>query len=598
MQRIGADTVGFNTVSTLNSVLGIYMVLLALISLGLLLKKSTPLWAHIIPALSLVLSMYGMVTIGFTVIWVLCAVGLACVIFFGWLAVERVHVSVLSIALLFAIGSIALAVLGVPESWQRTLPAEVTLGVGTSWDITRQSLLSGVQSFLVGSGPGMFVYDFSLYRPALFNTSDVVSGVRFLVPFNTFFAFAAEFGLLGTVSFLVIILIVLGAVITSWKQLSFTRFQKVARFLRHQAPVSLDAFVMSIAWFVATIGMAVAFYDLTMWWVWWWLLGMSFVGLSVGAQTLMHEKTYALKLSPQYSLLVSFSMVLVTTALIIFGAYGVRYYVAEVWFTKAQHADITSSEQYIGQALVYRPRYAPYHTALSRIYLQQARIETEKETPDEQVVAERLALAVNQAKVATEMAPHDVDVWDTVAFMYMNARTVTPEANQWAEDALGKAIEREPSHALLHWRLGNVHEFAEQWDDAEASYVNALTLKPNYIAAYTSLGTLYEKQEHLDEAIIAYQLALEKAPTQTDVLYHLGRLFYNRGTVEDIERAEQAWLIAVEQSPNYSNALYSLGLLYEDRGERSEAVAYFQKVRELNPDNDDVRRKIQQLVGG
>ncbi|PIT86202.1 MAG: hypothetical protein COU33_04415 [Candidatus Magasanikbacteria bacterium CG10_big_fil_rev_8_21_14_0_10_43_6] len=589
--------VGFNTVSTLNSVFGVYMVLLALVALGLILKKESSLWAYIIPTVTLVLSVWGMFRIGFVVLWVLFATGLLLLLLFGWFAVERIRTSVLSLVLFLCIASVLLAVLGSPASLKLQLPAEVTLGIATSWDITKQTLLSGVTSFLFGSGPGTFVYDFSAFRPALFNTSELVSGVRFYVPFNTFFSFAAEFGLLGVVSFLVLVLIILGAILTSWKELSVTRFQQIARLMSHTRLVSLDGFIISIAWVISTIGMGIAFYDMTLWWLWWWLLGMSIVGLSSGASTLIHEKTYALKLSAQYALLVSFGIVVVTTVMIIFGAFGVRFYAAEVWFTKAQQADIRTSQQYIEQAVSQRPQYAPYHTALARVHLQYARIETEKSVRSDDVVAERLALAVNQAKIAAEIAPHDVEVWDTLAFMYMNARTFAPDANGWAEEALIKAIQLEPTNATLYWRLGNVYAFQEKFDEAEKAYTNAVTLKPNYVAAYMNLGDLYEKEENIDDAIVAYQLALAEAPTQTDVLYHLGRLFFNRGEEGDIALAEQAWTIAVEQNPNYSNALYSLGLLHENKGDLSTAVSFFQKVRELNPNNNDVKQKIQQLLG-
>jgi tetratricopeptide (TPR) repeat protein len=594
---LGADKIGFNTVSTLNSVFGIYVVCIALISVGLLLKKGTPVWAGVIPAIALFLGVYAMLKIGFTVVWVLFAIGLALLVLFGWLAVDRIRTGILSGVLFLTIGSILLAILGSPASIKMQLPAEVTLGVGTSWNIIQESILEGIKPFLVGSGPGMFVYDFSLHRPALFNTNNIVSGVRFFMPFNTLFALGSEFGLLGMVSFLVLVLVVLGSVVTSWTQLSHNRFQQVARFLAHKEPVSLDGFVLSIAWIVATIGMGVVFYDVTLWWSWWWLLGMSVVGLSVGAQTLIQEKKMTLRLSPQYSLLVSFGLVVVSTVVIIFGAYGVRYYLAETWFTKAQQANVQTSESYIRQALVYRPGYARYRTALAQVYLQQARIETEKETPDEQLLAELLAMAVNQAKLASDTAPYDVHVWDTLAFMYMNARTFAPDANAWAREALERAIALEPSNATLYWRLGNVYEFDEEQEEAEKAYRNAITLRPNYIAAYTSLGDLYEKQENIDDAIVAYQLALEQVPQETGILYHLGRLFYNRGGEGDLDKAEEAWILAVEQKPTYSNALYSLGLLYENKGDMSTAVSYFQQVRELNPDNTDVQLKIRRLLG-
>ena len=53
---------------------------------------------------------------------------------------------------------------------------------------------------------------------------------------------------------------------------------------------------------------------------------------------------------------------------------------------------------------------------------------------------------------------------------------------------------------------------------------------------------------------------------------------------------------AVKIQPDYSNALYSLGLLYERMGKSQEALSYFRKVQELNPNNPDIGRKVHQLL--
>jgi tetratricopeptide (TPR) repeat protein len=45
-------------------------------------------------------------------------------------------------------------------------------------------------------------------------------------------------------------------------------------------------------------------------------------------------------------------------------------------------------------------------------------------------------------------------------------------------------------------------------------------------------------------------------------------------------------------SPLNANALYSLGLSLEWQGKSGEALAYYKKVLNLNPDNAEIKKKI------
>ncbi|MBI2038655.1 MAG: tetratricopeptide repeat protein [Candidatus Nealsonbacteria bacterium] len=47
--------------------------------------------------------------------------------------------------------------------------------------------------------------------------------------------------------------------------------------------------------------------------------------------------------------------------------------------------------------------------------------------------------------------------------------------------------------------------------------------------------------------------------------------------------------------PNHSNALYSLGLAWQRKGNNAKARTYFEKVLELNPDNQEVKLRLNDL---
>src|SRR3989344_3565396 len=129
-------------------------------------------------------------------------------------------------------------------------------------------------------------------------------------------------------------------------------------------------------------------------------------------------------------------------------------------------------------------------------------------------------------------------------------------------------------------------------------YQKSIDLKKDYVGAYVSLTAAYESNKELDKAIEIYRNLLPLGVNNSEILFNFGRLLYNRGTKNDKSDAEKLWLEAARIQPDYSNALYSLGLLYEMRGDRTKALEYYYKVKDLNPGNKDITAKIRSLVLG
>jgi tetratricopeptide (TPR) repeat protein len=218
---------------------------------------------------------------------------------------------------------------------------------------------------------------------------------------------------------------------------------------------------------------------------------------------------------------------------------------------------------------------------------------------DLQTVSAYVAQAVNEARTATELSPRSVAIWENLAIMYENAAVIVPEAREWAIKSWQKAKELEPTNPVLAWRLANNYALSNNMDEAVKNYKEASTLKGDYLDSYVGLARVYEQQNKIDEAVDAYKSAMSNGGTNNPVLlFDFGRLLYNRNKDKDRNDSEVLWLAAVKLQPNYSNALYSLGLLYESRGDKTSALQYYYKVKDLNPDNKDIITKIRSMVGG
>lgn len=590
----------WNSVDPSNSVFGLWMVVIFVLSAGQLIKKELSAGNSVFNFLVALLSLVGLTFLGFNFLWWVVLAGLVLLLFLGVSFIKEARLWWLSVLFAVLVMTAIFIIFGPPKSFQSSVPTEISLGVRPSWDFTSSAVLSGVKNFLVGTGLGTFNVDFSRFRSVNFNMDSVAWSLRFSQPFNSFFAFLAEGGLLSTLVLMFIFLFVLGHVFFVWYKM---RLEGMLRSLTldlawKKNDIRLDVFLVVIAWVILSAGLFVVFYGPVMWWLWWLLLALSISGVSFINQNIISVKEWEMEETPQYSLSFSFLMIVVIAAVIMITIWGARFYSAEISYAAAaRSSDVKTAERNLVAAISRRDSVDNYHALLAQAYLLEAGNLSKVDKPDAQAISTLVAQAVNEAKRATDLSPNSVAIWENLATMYENAAMLVPEARDWVTKSLLKAKELEPSNPILAWRLGNNYSILNKWEDASKSYQEAISLKPDYVGAYVSLANVYEQNKQLDKAIDLYKIILPRVSNQVDLLYNFGRLLYNRNAVNDRADAEKLWLRAVGIEPKYSNALYSLGLLYEGRGDKATALQYYYKVKDLNPDNKDIVTKIKSLVG-
>lgn len=587
----------FNTVSSSNSTFAVFVALLGALSIGLLLVRGRSVVSQGIAGLSAIASVVVLLKTGFTLSWVVFAISLGLLLVIGISFLRSTHVFSLSVAFFLFLMSVLLIFIGSPRGLKTQLPVEVALGAQATWNISQQAFLSDVKSFLIGSGPGTFTQNFSLYRTRSFNQSDVAWAVRFEHPFNVVYGLLAELGVLGSISFIFVLLLALGSMFSAWLKMKPAISLSDDETPLDDDPIKLEVFVFVAIFIAATVAMAFLFFDLSMWWLWWTLLSMSIIGLSSLVPALVTEESYALRTSPQYALVSSFGMILALTGVIVLGVIGTRFYMADVAYAEGTALGTSDAARAkLEEAVTLRPGYAPYLSALAEAHFSHAQRISQEESPNTERLVSAIAAAINTARRAADTWENDVETWQTLGLMYRGAEGLAQDANQWAIDAFSRAIELEPTNALLHWHLGKALASAGQTEAAVGALKESIRLKRNYLPATVDLSRVYESQGDLDNAIGVYEPVFELIAEQPEIMFQLGRLFYNRNAEGDLGRAEQSWLQAVRLNPRYVNALYSLGLLYERQGDSEAALQYFEETQQLVPDNTDVRAKVERLL--
>jgi len=589
----------WNVVDNANSSFGLWMVIIFILAAGSLIKKNIGVSRALFYFFIMILSAVPLLVMGYAFLWGVMLFGLILLLLLGVSFLQDTRVGWLSVLFALLIVTTIFIFFGSPKSLQSVLPAETSLGVKPSWSITKSVLFSGAKNFLVGSGLGTFASDFSKFRTIDFNSDQAAWSLRFHQPLNSLFAILSEGGLLVTLGYVFILLFVLGHVFTTWFKTRGSSSGITFSLNLSKSNIRLDVFLAVIVWLVMWVGMATSFYTAPIWIFWWLLLGMIISGLSLLGHNVVKEKHLTLEETPQYKLAFSFSVIVVMAAVVMVGILGARFYFADRIFSKALRTeDFSTVEVALRKALSLHGNADIYHAALARAYLVQASKIAQEPKPNVQVVTDLLARAVNEAKVATDISPNDVAIWENLATMYDNASALVPEAMDWSVKSLNRAAELEPTNPTIVWRLGNDYMLQNNFAKAIEYYQKSIDLKKDYVAAYVSLTAAYESNKELDKAIEIYRNLLSIGSNNADILFNFGRLLYNRNQKDDKSDAEKLWLEAIRVQPNYSNALYSLGLLYETRGDRTKALEYYYKVKDLNPDNADITAKIRSLVSG
>jgi len=103
---------------------------------------------------------------------------------------------------------------------------------------------------------------------------------------------------------------------------------------------------------------------------------------------------------------------------------------------------------------------------------------------------------------------------------------------------------------------------------------------PDSARAHQLLGDSFAAREQYDEAIAEYEKAARKRPNDPEILFSMGKAWYNK---PDHPRAEQAYRRVLELNPLHAEAAYNLGLSLVSQSRHQQALAAFRQALELKP---------------
>ncbi len=611
-----SKTPSFNTIGSQSSLAVFAAVLLPLITLFIIKTRKKLLRVFFIAGAAL--TIFFLILINFSVAWWLVLIGAVLVITLVAQKRDVLNNRWLTLPMVFLAISLLFIFLRFQIPGPSNVPTEVFLNQRTGMDIAWKTLK---ESPVIGSGPGTFIFDFSKYKTTDFNKSQLWN-VRFGKSGSEFLNSLTTTGILGGLSFLALI----GTFIFyGTKALFLKRRKGKKQDLNKNGEIEVDIndelegedegffWVLSAGIFISFLVLTVGYFlyssNLSLNFVFFLFLA-GFVAL------VFPKREFLLKPSSLGALVFTFIFTLLLVFSLGIFILEAQRYVASAYYQKGMNAwQQNKSEdavRYMEKAVVINSKVDMCWRQLSQFYLQMVNETTQREDISKDDINKQIQLyinnAVNSTKAAVDTSPENVANWSVRGFVYKSLIGIIGGVGDWAARSYDSALELEPANPYFPTQKGLVllqqasflsedrkEEKVNILKKAEGEFEKAIELKTDYAPAHFQLAMTYQAEGRQEEAIKKLEVTRDLAPFDLGLAFQLGVTYYQN---EDYQKAKTELERAVSLSSNYSNALYFLGLAYDKLGLSNKAIDEFEKVAELNPGNQQIKKILDNLNSG
>jgi tetratricopeptide (TPR) repeat protein len=222
---------------------------------------------------------------------------------------------------------------------------------------------------------------------------------------------------------------------------------------------------------------------------------------------------------------------------------------------------------------------AYYHAALASTYEEDAVTQGHPELVDK---------AVEEYKYALNADPDSAQLNLGLAELYFTAGRARE-----AESAARALLKSQPDNVDAHQLLGRIYlrtlsegqnapsasPSGNVLDQAIAEFEKIVALRPRSVQDRVVLGQLYTVKHDVKKAEAQFEAALAVEPDSEEVVLNLARLYAESGNLEQAAKTIEA-IPVTDRTAKMENAL---GGAYEQLKKFKEAIAAFQRAKEMEP---------------
>lgn len=549
----------------------------------------------------LIVSLVLLTLINFTLGWI--ALGVSALIVFLYQFLKKDHsvseegissprrpMSILAIVLIVL--SLVMVFLGDKITAPIVSSLEISqIEVRPSWKSTIEIAGNTLkESPILGAGPNRFLGEFLKFKPSSVNQS-VFWNTEFhygvgLIP--TFIVTTGLFGLLAWLLFFIFYIRQGIKVLTTDASDSFTKYILLSSFIS-----SLFLWILAIFYIPSGVTLMLTFI---------------MTGVFIAALALDHRidvVTHDSLKSTRGGVIMVYLLIVFVIVGVVWGAIYAKQVIAGMNFQKSiaglnSGGSIDEAELTLVDATKWADNDLYYQSLIEIVLIKMNQLIATADQSNQADAVKKLEVlltaAISHAQAAIAIDPENYQNWISTGRIYEAVVPLqVPGAYEAASNAYNQALQLNPTNPGLYLLRARLEIANNNLTDAKQYIGKALELKGNYTDAVFLLSQIQVQEGNLKEAIRSVEAAAQISPNDPTIYFQLGILKYNDrnylGTVDAMSKA-------VALNEQYSNARYFLGLSQARLGKTAEAIAQFETIKALNPDNSEIDTILQNLRAG
>ena len=180
--------------------------------------------------------------------------------------------------------------------------------------------------------------------------------------------------------------------------------------------------------------------------------------------------------------------------------------------------------------------------------------------------------------------PNPIVNLDDAGIWFENGNSLYSKGRyQEAIASYNNALKFKPDSLNAWYNRGIALRDLGRWEEAIASFDNALKIKPDFHIAWNDQGNALQKLERNEEAIASYDHALKIKPDYPNAWYNRGLTLFYLGRYEE---AIACYANALKIKPDYSDAWVNRGLTLFNLGRYEGAITSYDNALKIKPDED------------
>lgn len=554
---------GFNLLASSSTTLAFYIVGCVMLSLGLLFYL-TSMWKRVITGIGIMLAMmllllldkqYSLYTI------VVCSFIFLLLLAFRSRSLPMWWPLVPTVLLLVAVLSVYI---DAQDFSGITVSETIQLDSATSATVAWESIQ---EAPFWGSGPQSFTYSFSEFRPASFNDT-ALWNLRFIKASNEWFGLATTVGI--------------GAVLTLLALVATYLTKSIHALLATLEARRSWALVVgiSLAWLSLFIASFLVPFNFALHFMWWFLLAL---GLRIVMPREVIDKEYSFRWSRKTSTIATAILIVVSAGTVLVAFFGAKVWFADYYYQRAQKGitelrTIEGVESDLERAINLNPYELRYYVTLAQGYATEVQLEASKESVDDVKLQQLTQLVIDTLRRAEQVNPTNVVLYEQEAQLYDGLRNLIGNADEIAIKAYVEVTKLEPTNPLAHLNLGR----------ARLLWALALQTTSNDDEIKTQATELF------NSAVLDFRQARELKQDFTIADFNEGLAHQALGS---LEQALTSYRRVLSSSPYSAEAYWQIALVYEQQGNLDEAIWQLETYLNLDPENQQVLIKLNQLRG-